>query len=389
MSGIELYLEPVKDAQTLSESGGDSSFAQFAQVHTEGSFPELKGTGIAFIGIREGRGTHENEGCALAADAVRKALYPLMFHHEQLRLYDLGDVMPGHSLEDSLFAIREVAVYLIERSIVPVFIGGPDLCSLAIYQAYCQLERMCNVVSVDPCLDVGSIEEPLNSDNHIAKAIVHKPGFLFNLCNIGYQRYLVNPDMEATIRRMFFDMHRLGQVNADIMAMEPLVRHGDVLTVDTRVVRRSDAPGHAHALPNGLYGEQLCQLLSFAGLNERLGAVGIFEFNPSYDERGQTAQLVAQAVWCLIDGYAHRRKENVYVDDSHFTRFRVAVKGGHELVFYKSTLTDRWWLEVPYPSGGGNRYQRAHLVPCAYEDYLMACEEEVPDKWWQTYQKLA
>jgi formiminoglutamase len=43
---------------------------------------------------------------------------------------------------------------------------------------------------------------------------------------------------------------------------------------------------------------------------------------------------------------------------------------------------------VPYPSKRGEKYQRHFMVPCSYDDYQKACEDGVPDRWWQTFQKL-
>ena len=60
----------------------------------------------------------------------------------------------------------------------------------------------------------------------------------------------------------------------------------------------------------------------------------------------------------------------------------------HDVVFYKSNKSERWWMEVPYQGDNENKYLRHHLVPCNYEDYLNAAENEMPDLWWKTYQKL-
>jgi hypothetical protein len=45
-------------------------------------------------------------------------------------------------------------------------------------------------------------------------------------------------------------------------------------------------------------------------------------------------------------------------------------------------------MDVPYVSGSSTKYQRHHLVPCTYEDYQSATNEEMPDRWWKTFQKL-
>jgi len=28
-------------------------------------------------------------------------------------------------------------------------------------------------------------------------------------------------------------------------------------------------------------------------------------------------------------------------------------------------------------------------VPCSYKDYETACRDEMPDRWWQAFQKLS
>src|SRR3546814_12147787 len=71
-----------------------------------------------------------------------------------------------------------------------------------------------------------------------------------------------------------------------------------------------------------------------------------------------------------------------------FTRFRAFREGngGHEVVFYKSNRSGRWWMQIPYPEQH-SRNDRFHLVPCSYRDYQQASSGEMPDRWWKTYQK--
>ena len=60
----------------------------------------------------------------------------------------------------------------------------------------------------------------------------------------------------------------------------------------------------------------------------------------------------------------------------------------HEVVFYKSPRSDRWWMDIPTP-GAGNRKGRVLLVPCTYADYQSAAGGQLPDRWWRTQQKLS
>ena len=58
-----------------------------------------------------------------------------------------------------------------------------------------------------------------------------------------------------------------------------------------------------------------------------------------------------------------------------------------ELVFYKSNKTDRWWIEIPFISSQNNKLKRNTLLPCSYEEYLEACNQELPERWWKVQRK--
>ena len=74
---------------------------------------------------------------------------------------------------------------------------------------------------------------------------------------------------------------------------------------------------------------------------------------------------------------------------SGFVKYRVALKRTeHEIIFYKSKKSSRWWMEVPYPNAKV-KYHRHHLVPCSYKDYETACKDEMPERWWQAFQKIS
>jgi hypothetical protein len=88
-------------------------------------------------------------------------------------------------------------------------------------------------------------------------------------------------------------------------------------------------------------------------------------------------------------GVSSRKKDYPFADKNEYTKYTVTLnEGQYDVVFYKSSRSDRWWMEVPYPSKRGAKYQRHFMVSCSYSDYLAACEDEVPDRWWQTFQKL-
>jgi hypothetical protein len=95
-------------------------------------------------------------------------------------------------------------------------------------------------------------------------------------------------------------------------------------------------------------------------------------------------------IWYFLDGYANRKKDNPGKDKSKFMKYHVFLEENkYEIIFYKSKMTDRWWMEVPYPADKKTKYERLNLVPCSYTDYKTACDGEMPDRWWQAHQKLS
>ena len=188
---------------------------------------------------------------------------------------------------------------------------------------------------------------------------------------------------------MYFDAHRLGDMQPFLHRTEPIIRNADILSFDIAAIRQSEAPGCSYAGPNGFYGDQAAQLCRYAGMSDKLSSFGIYEYNPELDHDGRTAHLAAQMIWCLIEGFSQRKRDYPVGDYAEYFKYIVPLLNeGHELVFYKSDKSDRWWMDVPYPTGQENKYERHHLVPCTYEEYQQATNEEMPDRWWKTYQKL-
>lgn len=355
----------------------------------EGSFPELTGMHLAIIGVEEDRRAVNNEGSGKAADAVRPYLYNLYKGKYGARIVDLGNIKAGHSVKDSYFALRSACHELIKNKIIPVVIGGGQDLTFPMYQAFEKIEPTVNLVNVDSRFDIGGPDSEFNSSAYLGRIILHQPNILFNYSNIGYQTYFVPQKEIDLFTKLYFDAYRLGEVRENMQEVEPIVRHADLLSFDISSIRMSDAPGSGLASPNGFYGEEACMITRYAGLSDKLGAIGFFEINPDLDRNGQTVHLVAQMIWYFIDGYYKRYKDFPFRRKSDYLKYRVSIKDHkNEIIFYKSKRSDRWWMEVPYPSQRKMKFERQCLVPCSYKDYLDATKEEVPDRWWQTFQKL-
>jgi hypothetical protein len=91
-----------------------------------------------------------------------------------------------------------------------------------------------------------------------------------------------------------------------------------------------------------------------------------------------------------MDGFYNRKSDFPSRTNPDYIRFHVVLhEEKYEINFYKSKKSDRWWMEIPYPPHADAKFERHTLIPCSYKDYTLATNNEIPDRWWQTYQKLS
>ncbi|MEM7161043.1 MAG: formimidoylglutamase [Bacteroidota bacterium] len=388
MKEFASYFEPI-DIERLRSAVKPRSLFFETKFNGEEGLPELDDCQIAIIGIQEGRNCEDNRGCEHGAMSIRQELYSLYRSDHRLNLVDLGNLKNGKEISDTIAAISTITGELIKRKIVPVFIGGPQFATFGIYKAFAAIEKAVNITSIDPKLDLGLLDTELKSDSYLSRIIMGEPSYLFNYINLGYQTYLTEPHQIKLMDRMHFETYRLGEIAQNIPDTEPLLRTSDIVSFDMSAIRMSDNPANHRALPNGLYGEQACQMMRYAGLNENLKALGIFEYNPAFDLRGQSAQLIAEMIWCFAEALISRVKDIPKMSKNNFLQYKVNVKDQTNITFYKSKLTDRWWMEVPYPAKKNESYKKNELIPCTYQEYESASEAEIPLRWWKSFQRLS
>jgi len=346
---------------------------------------------IAIIGVQEGRASVNNNGTQKGPDVVRRYLYDLYQGDYPIRVADLGNIKAGASIQDTYVAVKQVMEELIKQDIIPVLIGGGQDLTFAQYTAYENLEQRVEVAIIDAKFDLdqeNTESTHLNSSTYLNHIILRQPDYLFNLSNIGYQTYLVSKESIYMYEKLYFNAMRLGSFAGKLDQAEPLIRSADMVSFDIGAIRASEACGNANATPNGLFGDEACQLARYAGMSDKCSSFGIYEFNPNFDPLGQTGMLIAQMIWCFIDGFYSRKKDAPMYPKSNYIIYRTTLTTeDYELVFVKSKKSDRWWMQVPY-FGSKSVNERFYLVPCRYEDYQLAVGGEMPDLWWKTHQKL-
>ncbi len=388
---INMFLDPVDEkCFVVNVRPGKNTLGETITIfRNEDEFPSLEGVQLALVGIKDERGAIDNHGCEDGIDPIRKALYQLFNHWPDLKIVDLGNVKTGKEINDTYYAVNQVLTELIKNHIVPIIIGASQDFTYSMYQVYEPTGKLVNITAIDPLFDIGNDQEGLNSHSYMSHIILHQPNYLFNFTNIGYQSYYVDNENIELMKQLLFDAYRLGSIKQNVELAEPLIRNTNILSFDIGSVRASDAPGVKNASPNGFNGEEACRMTRYAGLSYRLSSIGFFEYNPHYDINSRTANLIAEMIWYFIEGFSNRQDDVPTLDSTDFKRYNVQIaEGDGNIVFLCHKISGKWWIDMTFKSDDDAKFERHHFIPCSREDYDQAMRNELPDKWWQFYQKL-
>jgi formiminoglutamase len=381
------YLSPLKeDLLEFSDSSNLShrlvSVDKFkGEISSEG----LKAYDLAILSVPDDRES-KNVGCSQSPDLIRKQLYRLFKPTSKVNIIDLGNLKTGINPGDVYFSLSNVIELLINHNITTIILGGSLNLTYGCYLAYQRLDKLINIVSVEPKLDITTNISQGNPPSFLSNIILNNSEHLFNYANLGYQALCTAPSDIELMNKFFFDSYRLGSMRSDLTQAEPVLRDADLVSIDISSIKQSDAPGHFDASPHGFYGEEACQLAKYSGLSDKVSCFGVYDVNPLYDLHYQTVKLAAQIIWYFIDGFYQRKQDYPISTLEKYTKFLVQFEGkNNDLVFYKSPMTDRWWLEVPFSEAHN---KKPLIISCSYEDYKKACNKEIPERWWKFFQKI-
>ena len=375
------FLQPVSESfeqylQTLS----NQSLGKKVIFHTQTDFPVLEGVSVAIFAVNEHRGNNkDNEDYSF--EAFRKKFYGMFPGNWNTSIVDLGTIEAGASIEDTYFVVKSLMAELIKKQIIPVVIGGTQDLTYPMYRAYDNLDQMVNLVSVDNQFDF-SKENKLDKDAYLSKIIVEEPNNLFNFSNLGFQTYFNSQEEIDLIEKLYFEAYRLGEVSNNIAVAEPVFRDADLVSIDMNSVQSSYSGNFEEFNPNGFTGKEICALARYAGISDKVTSFGIFNFNPNSHE----VVLTAQMLWYFIEGFCFRSNEYPFGTKENYIKYIVPIED-EELIFYKSNKTARWWIEIPFLTNVNNKLKRNTLLPCTHEDYLAACEQEIPERWWKAQRR--
>ena len=375
------FLQPISaSVEEYIATLSNQTLGKKVVFHTQTDFPVLDNVAIAIITVNEFRGS-EKDNDDFSFDDFRKQFYSLFPGNWNASIVDLGTIEAGSSIEDTYFVVKSLVAELIKKRIIPVVIGGSQDLTYPMYRGYDNLDQMVNIVSVDNQFDF-SKENKLDSESYLSKIVIEEPNNLFNYSNLGFQTYFNSQEEIDLIEKLYFEAYRLGEVSNNIAVAEPVFRDADLVSIDMHSVQSSYSGNFDVFNPNGFTGKEICALTRYAGISDKVTSFGIFNFNPN----GNEVFLTAQMLWYFIEGFCVRSHEYPFGTKDSYIKYIVPIED-EELIFYKSNKTERWWIEIPFLTNVNNKLKRNTLLPCTHEDYLAACEQEIPERWWKAQRR--
>ena len=351
------WLHPLEDSVEALES---FQFGRNIQRYTD-ELPVLKNTKVAIIGIG-----------AEDARAIRRELYRMSFPFRGLEIADLGNV---RKTETSFIIplVRE----LLDGQVFPLLLGNTPRQALAQYKAFQSLQQLASLAIVDECIPY-SLENSDKEQYFLKEILESKHSRLFHLSFIGCQAHFIPPGIFEYLEKRNFDYVRLGKAKSSLPELEPVIRDCDLLSINLSALKQAEAPGQKNPTPSGFTSEEACQITRYAGMSDKLKALGLYGYRQDLDNNRQTANTVAQMAWYFLDGFYHRKGDFPASTDGLAEYIVDFKKMDYQLTFWRSDKSGRWWMQVPVKTR--SKYQRHRLIPCSYNDYLLACKDELSDR---------
>ena len=379
------FLTPVSDSVVAHAKLQDKqSLGNLISFFKEGNdFPEIKKGALVLLGVLENRNDINYLGEKLSLDQIRKSFYELFPGNWSLPIIDIGDIQPGEAVSDTYFALKKVVQALVAQGAIPIVLGGSHDLTYAMYRAYDDLDQMVNMVCVDAKFDLKDPSDGIKNNNYMNSVVVEEPNNLINFSNIGFQTYYNSQEEIDLLEKLYFETYRLGEITNDLGLVEPITRDADIVSFDITSIKASEI-GEFYRSPNGFTGKESCAIARYAGVSNTVSSFGLFELSSKLSSSG--VMLNAQMIWYFIEGVNCRIQEPSLSSEVGYKKYIVPSQD-YDLVFYESLVSQRWWVKLPDNDENYNKTRKQSLLSCTHEDYLVACDQQIPKRIFKAFRK--
>jgi formiminoglutamase len=329
----------------------------------------------AIIGIPEGR-TSSCSNVSDGPDTIREQLYSLANFPSDFRIADLGNIKCGKDASDTFAAVKMVAEELSALKIPLLILGGSQDITEPLISGFEKQELDVTIIDdrIDNCVNNNSSNDEIFINNLPFRTVINI---------IAGQSYFINQQGYDEVSESFNgNIITLGELRSDIKEMEPLLRCTDLVSFDYGALKLSEAPGQFRLSPNGLTGEEACQLAWYTGMATSPVWFGLFGYAPYLDLTSTGAMMAAQICWYYLNGVAKQTDSAPVGEATDFIHYHTAIDELEETIsFLKHPITNRWWMEVPTEDCDNFPLR----IPCSKKDYRKAGKNEIPNRWWKYF----
>lgn len=271
---------------------------------------------IVILGCPQDEGVRRNSGrvgAADAPDAIREQFYKLTPFNIKKKLFDLGNVILGDTLEETHETHTEVVQQVLRDGKRLIVLGGGNDVSYADGVAMADVfgvEKWIGI-NVDAHLDVRLAEErnsgtpyrQLLDEGHLLPSCFYEVGYQSHFASPVYYKYLRDLgvhriSLELLRSREEPDMEIKDQIRQRFIGQSSSLN--TFFGFDLDAVRSADAPGTSAPSPLGLRAGEFITLVKYAASLANTKIVEFSEVNPKYDIDNRTTRLVAIAMHRFI-----------------------------------------------------------------------------------------
>lgn len=278
---------------------------------------------VVLVGAADDTGVRNSAGrtgASAAPTAIRHWLYRqttgMNRELEGLSILDLGDVLPGTSIEDTHRELEEVVASHAD-TVVIVLGGGHDLSFGSQSGVFSSRKGRGAILNVDAHLDVRPLKNGtvITSGTPFRRVLERFADRVSMLEELGIQPQHNAATHAAWLLRRGGRIHTLEELRQPpgVFArmgerLEVAAQSADFVTVsiDLDGVAGAFAPGVSAPPADGLHPEELLAFAQAAGRQTGVCLFEVMELSPPHDENERTARLAAACVWRFLAGLAAR-----------------------------------------------------------------------------------
>ncbi len=347
MHELQYYLTPVDCGVSVSQTIG-SAVLSFSEVVDFDIFD------VFLLSVPDSKGTDFSR-------LVRKELFAL-FPHFDTKICDLGCLIVGNTVADSLHAYKYVADFIHAKGKV-LLVLNTHLFSELLFVNHDREKKSFKTV----------LTNSFNYPCHTGDTINLLKSSVSPTTYIGLQNFLSSQEDYSLASTNNTLIYRLGEILESPKSIEPTLRDSSSCFLSLSLLERSSDFKIVGGSVNGVSVHNACQLSYYAGrsiLSNLFVLDGISFCKSSSDTN--LASVTAQLVWHFLFG----RSQMLQFDKSSKTYKSYYITNFHDdvdICFYEDLALNIWWLEITID-------KTILVISTTIEDYKKMQAGEIPKR---------